>query len=139
MRLTKRDAVATVLVAVAVVAYGLWLGDVALTGVSTRAIAAVVLGLGLLGCTSNQRGMADMYGVGDRRGASMPYIVAASSLGALALVAGVIAVVARSESMLAALVIAMVTLWALSTGRHATTRVGTAVTEPTARPLHKAA
>ena len=119
MRLTWRDGVATVFVAAAAVGYGLWVTGIAMPGVSARVLGACVLGLGWAACTINQREMAVVYGVdSNRRRPPMAYIVLASALGAVALVAGIWALVGASEAMLATLVTAMVALWAMSTVRH---------------------
>jgi hypothetical protein len=119
MRLTWRDGVATVFVAAAAVVYGLWVTGTAWPGVSTRVLGAVVLGLGWAACTINQREMAVVYGVDrNRRRPPMAYIVLASALGVVSLVAGIWALVGANEAMLATLVTAMVALWAMSTVRH---------------------
>ena len=118
MRLTWRDGVATVSVAAAGGLYALWLTGTGMAGTSTRVLGAIVFALGWVGCTSNQAAMAEVFGVGAPRRAPMGYVVMASIIGAVALVAGVITVVTGSEAMLATLVIAMVVLWAMSTVRH---------------------
>jgi len=46
------------------------------------------------------------------------YLVATSVIGAIALVAGIIAIVNRNEVMLAVLVVATAVLWIISTVRH---------------------
>jgi hypothetical protein len=118
MRLKWRDGLATLFVAGAAVFYALWVTGTAMPGMSTRAAGWIVFGLGWAACTSNKNELTVMYGVGGRR-APLPYVVIASILGAVALVAGIIALVSANEAMLATLVAAMVALWAMSTVRHA--------------------
>jgi len=119
MRLTWRDGVATVFVAAAAVGFGLWVTGIAIARASTRVLGVVILGLGWAACTINQREMAVVYGVDrNRRRPPMAYIVLASALGVVSLVAGIWALVGANEAMLATLVTAMVALWAMSTVRH---------------------
>jgi len=122
VRLTWRDGLATLFVSVAAVLYGLWLTGTAMPDVSTRLLGTIVFGLGWAACTSNQTEMAFVYGVGGRRRATMAYMVIASIVGAVALVAGIITLVGANEVMLASLVAATITLWAMSTARHAIPR-----------------
>jgi len=119
MGLTWRDARTTLLVAAAAVVYVLWLTGGALQGMSTRALGAVVFGLGWAACTSNSAQMAVVYAVGSHRRVPVAYVVIASLLGFVALAAGVITLVSANEAMLATLVAAMIALWVLSTVRHA--------------------
>ena len=121
MRLTWRDARATLLVAAAAALYGLWQTGAAAAGTSTRVLGAVVFGLGWAGCMSDQREMASVYGAGEHRRAPMAYVVVSSLLGVVALAAGIVTLVSASETMLAILVAAMVALWLLATVRHAMT------------------
>jgi len=110
---------ATLFVAAAVVVFALWQTDTAMTEMSTRAMAVMVFALGWLGCTSDAKRMSSVYtpGAGDRP--PMLYTVLASLLGLVALVAGIWAIVAASETMLTVLVGAMVVLWLVTTIRHA--------------------
>jgi hypothetical protein len=137
MRLTWRDGVATVFVAAAGGLYALWLTGNGMAGTSTRVLGAIVFALGWVGCTSNKAAMAEVFGVGAPRRAPLSYVVTASLIGAVALVAGVITVVTGNEVMLATLVIAMIVLWAMSTVRHATAsqapRHGLAFHDPVGR------
>jgi hypothetical protein len=116
MRLTWRDALATVFVLMAVAVYALWLAGVEVFGMSSvRAIGLVVLGLGLAASV-----VAVVYGVGaGLLDASRIYLVVTSLLGLGALIAGVVVLAAESEPMLAALVIATGAMWILATVRHA--------------------
>ena len=75
--------------------------------------------LGWAACTSDKAEMAILYGVDRAHRPSMPYVVAASVLGAVALVAGIIALVSANEAMLATLAITMGALWIIATLRHA--------------------
>lgn len=118
MRLTRKDAAATVFVGTAAVLYGLWLTDTAVTGWSPRVLGAVVFGLGYAACLTTQTQMRAIYGPADRR-PPMTYVVSASIIGGVALVAGIIAMAAGSKPMIAVLVSAMVVLWVASTVRHA--------------------
>jgi hypothetical protein len=112
MRLSWRDGLATVFVGVGVLVYGLWLADVASAG--PRAVTAVVLVLGLAASVT-----AVVYGVGaGLLRASKVYLVVASLIGLAAAVAGVWALVAETEAMLAILVASTVVLWLMSTVRH---------------------
>jgi hypothetical protein len=121
MRLTWRDDLATLLVAAAGLVAFLWLRGAALTGMSPRTIGAIVFALGFAACTSDKVGMANVYGAEGNRRAPMAYVALASLLGLAALVAGVLAVVTGSETVLVALVAAMAALWLMATVRHATT------------------
>lgn len=113
MRLSWRDGLATVFVGVGAGLYILWLAGIEVAG--PRVLAAVVLGLGLAASLT-----AVVYGVGaGLLHASKVYLVVASLIGLAALVAGVMAVVAVNEPMLAVLVATTVALWLMSTVRHA--------------------
>jgi hypothetical protein len=118
MRLTWRDGMATLFVAAAVVVFALWRSDTAMTEMSTRAMAVVVFALGWLACTSDAKRMASVYTPGAADHLPMGYMVPASLLGLVALVAGIWAIAAASETMLAVLVGAMVILWLMATVRH---------------------
>lgn len=120
--LSGADLLATLVVASAVVASVLWLTDVGLTDWSTRAIAGAVLGLGWVGCMTARSRMAEVYGAQGHQRAPMGYLVAASLVGAVALVSGVIAVVWAVPAMLVVLAAATAILWVLATTRHLTTR-----------------
>jgi hypothetical protein len=119
MRLTWRDGMATLFVAAAVVVFALWRTDTAMTEMSTRVMAVMVFALGWLGCTSDAKRMSSVYTPGAEDRPSTPYTVLVSLLGLAALVAGIWAIVAASETMLAVLIGAMVALWLVTTVRHA--------------------
>jgi hypothetical protein len=116
MRLTWRDALATVFVLAAVVVYGIWLVDDEVLGTSSvRTIGLVVMLLGLASSVT-----AVVYGVGaGLLKAPKLYLVVSSLFGLGALVAGVLVLVDESEPMLGGLVIATALLWLMSTIRHA--------------------
>jgi hypothetical protein len=122
MRLTWRDGLATPQVAAAAGLYALWATGAAMAGVSTRWMTVIAFALGMAACTTNQRELGEVYGA--TPGAPRPpgsYVALATALGIVMLVAGIVAFVLASETMLATLVAAMVGLWLLATGRHALT------------------
>lgn len=115
MRLPRRDQIATLLVAVAAVAFGLWLAGVDTLGMSdTRVVAGIVLGLGFAASAA-----AVVPGFEELLHAPKAYLAAASLLGVVALAAGVAALVADSGPMLTALMAATAVLWVMATLRHA--------------------
>jgi hypothetical protein len=119
MPLSWRDGAATIFVAAAAVTYIMWQTGTAVFGISnTRAVAGLIFAFGVAACYANQAEMAAVYGAKGHRMASMPYVVAASVIGAVALTAGVLAMVTSSEAMLATLIGAMVVLWTGSVVRH---------------------
>jgi hypothetical protein len=124
MHLTRRDGIATLFVAGAVALYAVWLTGTAAQNMSTRALGAVVFGLGWAACISNTSEMAVVYGVGPHRRPPIAYVVIASLIGAAALAVGVFTLTGGNEATLASLVAAIVTLWAMSTVRHAVTGEG---------------
>jgi hypothetical protein len=121
MSLNWKDARTTLFVAGAVAVYTLWATGSAFQSMSTRVLTAIVLGLGMAACSSNGDQMAVVYAVGQERRVPMAYVVIVSTLGAVALGVGVIALVTASEAMLATLVATLVALWVVSTIRHAIT------------------
>ena len=106
MTLTRKDAVATSLVGLAVLAFlathEAW--NVPLIGDSHRWAAAVILVLGVGACAT-----------GARRVTSTLY----SLLGGAAFVLGVLALITGSLTPLSLLVADLVVMWALTTVRHA--------------------
>jgi len=140
MRLTRRDATATVLVTAAAIVYGLWQTGTAMTGTTTRTMAAIVFALGWLGCMTNREGLGDVYTPHWERHPPMSCVVLVSLAGTVALVAGVWAIVGASETMLAVLIGAMGVLWLITTGRHAiAVRLGIALERPDRRGIrHRA-
>jgi hypothetical protein len=106
MTLTRKDAVATSLVGLAVLAFltthEAW--NVPLIGDSHRWAAAVILVLGVMACAA-----------GARRVTSRLFSV----LGGAAFVFAVLALITGSLSPLSLLVADMVVMWAIATMRHA--------------------
>jgi hypothetical protein len=120
MRFTWRDAVASAFVGTAVVLYALWAAAVVMTTSSTTEIGVVVFGLGWAGCVTNQREMAVVYGVDETRSRpTTTYAVAASILGAIALISGIATLFTGSEPLLLVLLGTVVVLWLIATARHA--------------------
>jgi hypothetical protein len=117
MRLTRKDVRATVFVVGAAVFYALWLTGTVAADMSTRVVAAIVFALGWLGCTSDADQMKAVFGVEGKR-PPLLYVVLASLVGGVALVAGTIAIIWSNEVMLATLVVAMAALWIAATVRH---------------------
>jgi hypothetical protein len=112
MRFSWRDGLATVFVAAGGFVYALWLGDI--VSVGPRVVTAIVMGLGLAASVT-----AVVYGVGaGLLHVSKAYLVAASSIGLTAAVAGVWALAAESQAMLAVLVASTLALWLMATVRH---------------------
>jgi hypothetical protein len=106
MTLTHKDAVATGLTGLAVLAYLAthegW--NIPPVGDSHRWAAAVIMALGIMACS-----------VGARRVNSALF----GLLGGAAFVLGVLALVTGSLTLLSLLVADMVVMWALTTWRHA--------------------
>ena len=122
MGLTWRDGLNTLLVTAAAVLYALWATDALMPGLSTRWMTVIVFALGMAACTANQRQLGELYGATrDGPRPSGPYVVLATALGIVMLVAAIFAFVLASTAMLAAVVVTMVALWLIATGRHALT------------------
>lgn len=110
MRLTLRDASATILVAAIVAAYAGYLawGAVPLIG-GARDMAVVGLILGFAACATGGSLVAGSRSSGG------------TFLGLLSLISlafGVVAAITQSETMLAAFIATLVALWLLATLRH---------------------
>lgn len=115
MNVSKKDVIATVLVAAAVLAYVLWLADAALPGMSgTRVTGVVILGLGFAASA-----IAVVPGFDQLMHGNKVYLVTASLLGLAALIGGIVMLASASSVALATMIGAMVVLWALSTAHHA--------------------
>lgn len=115
MRLTRRDAAATVFVGAAAALYGLWLAGVEVAGLSeVRVVTGIVLGLGFAASASAVVPTFETLWHG-----SKAYLALTSLIGLGALAAGVAALVTEREEMLTALVLATLALWIISTIRHA--------------------
>lgn len=116
MGLTRRDALATVVTALAVLVYvanhQAW--NVSLVGSSTRWAAVVVMLLGMVGC---RLGAADEEMAKGKETGRLIWLL--SAVGTAALVFAIWAIVTASQTALALLVLSMVMLWAAATVRHA--------------------
>lgn len=114
MNLSKRDAVATGLVAVAVFFYILWTVGLAPAVLSsTRATGALILVLGFLASAS-----AVVPGFADLLHGNKTYLGVTSLIGLVAAVAGVIMLLNASSTALAVTMAAMVVLWLIATIHH---------------------
>lgn len=115
MHLSRKDWIATAFVAAAAALYILWLNGTEPFGISgPRVVTGMVFGLGLAASLT-----AVVFGVGEGLFRSNKvYLAVASVFGLAALITGVIAFAAKDEAMLAALVVATVALWLMSTLRH---------------------
>ena len=113
MKLTWRDAVATVLTAGGVATYAAYTQGASLPSLSSpRAVAAAVLALGFLACTV---GAPDAFGPAAKRWTTM----VGSVLGVAILLSGAITLITGGTVALAVLVGTTVALWAFTTLHHA--------------------
>ena len=120
MRLTWKDAIATVFMAAIVVIYVAFLNSTTAWLISSaRGTAAAVLVLGIVG-GCGMSAAAEQY----QSERAQAYTSFASVLGATALVAGVIALITASTVALAILVVATLALWLVATMRHTFTPPG---------------
>jgi len=114
VHLSTRDWVATCFVAVAVLAFAVWLmGADSDRSNDVRIIAAIVLALGFVASAS-----AVVPGFDALLHGSKVYLAVTSLLGLAALAAGMIALLAEDELALAVLIATTLVLWAVSTLRH---------------------
>lgn len=114
MRLPMRDAIATLFVAVGLLIAATWALGLEMPGfTSVTAVAAAVLLLGIAASAS-----AVVPGFADLLHGSRMYLAVSSGLGAVALVAGLVALSGGEPLALAALVLATAALWAMATARH---------------------
>ena len=114
MRLPKQDLIATALVAVAGVFYLLWVTGSAPLGLSsTRTTGLVVLALGFAASASAVVPDFDQLIHGNKA-----YLAVTSLIGVVALIAGVAALVAGSDTGLGVLMGAMSVLWLIATIHH---------------------
>ena len=129
MNLQKRDLVATGLVAAAGVIYLLWLLDTTPTGITdVRATGAVILALGFAASAT-----AVVPTFGQLLHGNKAYLAVTSLLGLLALIAGVVMLVASSQTGLAVVMLAMITMWLIATIHHSL--LAKTPTPPSAAPL----
>ena len=123
MSLTWKDGLATVFVGAAAVLYLLWAGGTTVSGLSgPRALTVTIFGLGVGRCYMAKSHMETVYGVGGRTRPPLYYVVLASVLGGVMLVAGIVAFASGGSAALATLTGAIVALWALATVRHSMSR-----------------
>lgn len=114
MRLSKRDVVATVLVAAAGVVYGLWAVGSPLPGMSSaRMTGFAVLALGFAASAS-----AVVPGFDELIRGNKTYLGVTSLIGLVALAGGIVLLVAASETGLAVVMGAMGVLWLIATVHH---------------------
>ena len=123
MSLPKRDLIATALVAIAGVLYGLWASGV---WSSVRATGIVVLALGFVASAS-----AVVPGFEQLLRGNRAYLAVTSLLGLVAFAAGISMLVAASGTALTALVVAMGVLWLIATVHHTMLARRVPVAEPT--------
>jgi hypothetical protein len=115
MRMSKRDVMATVLVAAASVLYIMWVAGSAAFGMnSARATGVAILVLGFLASAT-----AVVPSFAGLLHGNRTYLVATSLLGVVATGAGIQMLVASSGAGLAVMVVAMVVLWLTATVHHA--------------------
>jgi hypothetical protein len=115
MRLTWKDAVATVLTGGIVTLYVAFLAGTSLPLVAgPRVLAAVTLVTGMAACAVGGSAVTGR--------SSGPAVPVAALFGTVAFAAGLVAVVTGSHVMLGVLVGTTVALWILATARHALVR-----------------
>lgn len=114
MNLPKKDVIATSLVALAGVLYVLWVTGAAPPGMSgIRATGIVILALGFAASAT-----AVVPGFNQLLHGSKIYMTATSLIGLVALIGGVLMLVAQSDAGLAVVMGAMVVLWLIATIHH---------------------
>jgi len=119
MKLTWKDATATLLIGAIVAVYLAFLNGTSLWLISSaRGTTAAVLVLGTAGCA-----MRDLHATGRSRSARV-FLAVATALGVVALVAELIGLITGSMVALAVLVAGTIALWLIATVRHAFT-IGT--------------
>ena len=115
MSLRKRDVIATCLVGVAGVLFGLWAADAAPPGLDgVRATGLVVLALGFAASA-----VAVVPGFEQLLRGNKLYLATTAAIGVVALAAGVQMLVASSEVGLAVLMATMGAMWVIATVHHA--------------------
>lgn len=114
MTLSKRDALASTLVGVAVLLYLLWAFEAEVPSLhATRATGAVVLVLGFLASASAVVPTFDRLIHG-----SKSYLMVTSAIGVVAAVAGILVMIRSSEIGLGVVIASMVVLWSIATTHH---------------------
>ena len=118
MRLTWKDGLATVFVGLAVVLFVVWSAGAAVSGISGRGLVVAILLLGIAGCYTARSQFETFYGVNGTTLPPLAYVVLVSVVGALATVAGIVAVIGGGTVAVTTLLLAMVVMWILATVRH---------------------
>ncbi|HSB86799.1 MAG TPA: hypothetical protein VLD86_10835 [Ilumatobacteraceae bacterium] len=114
MTLSRRDALASTLVGVAVLLYLLWAFEAEVPSLhATRATGAVVLVLGFLASASAVVPTFDRLIHG-----SKSYLMVTSAIGVVAAVAGILVMIRSSEIGLGVVIASMVVLWSIATTHH---------------------
>ncbi len=128
MRLTWKDAAATILVAAILVPYVGYLARGSMPFIhDDRGMAATALALGVATCYAGDlKVMARRWTV---------LTVLTALLGTAALGLGIAAVVTAGSGVLAAFIVVVIALWALATARHTALTLSSDARH-TARPLH---
>jgi len=117
MRISWRDGLATLAIAIATVGYLLWVTDTALTSWTARAAAIGVLVLGVVGgALGADRLVVDLGAEGHDRG-PMAYIIWMGLLLAFAVVSAVVAIAMSSTTWVGLLTLSVVALWVSATAR----------------------
>lgn len=135
MRLPRRDLIATILVAVAVLVWVLWAVDAAAPGLgSARLAGAVVLVLGFAASAS-----AVVPGFGRLLHGDKTYLVSTSVIGVVALAGGLMTLISASAWGFGLMIAATVLLWLISTVHHIrlTHAVGTSTCPNCGRPVRQ--
>lgn len=118
MRLSWKDGLATVLVAVAVVVFAVWSAGASIAGISGRGLVGAIFILGIAGCYTAQSQFETVYGANGTTRPPLAYVVLISVLGALATVAGIVALIVGGGLAVTTLLLAMIVMWILATVRH---------------------
>jgi uncharacterized membrane protein len=114
MNVPKKDVIATGLVAAAGVLYLLWATGSSLPGMSgVRATGAAILALGFAASATAVVPSFDQLLHGNKI-----YMAVTSLIGLIAVIGGVVMLVAESEAGLAVVMAAMVVLWLIATIHH---------------------
>ena len=114
MRIPRRDRIATTVVALAVIVYGLWASGSALPGMDgIRITGLVVLSLGFVASAS-----AVVPGFDELMHGNKVYLVVTSLIGLVAFAGGIVMLVDASEVALGVVMAAMIVLWMIATVHH---------------------
>lgn len=114
MNVSKKDEIATGLVAIAGVLYLMWVTDSSPAGLSdVRATGTLILALGFAASATAVVPSFDQLLHGNR-----VYVAVTSLIGLVAVIGGVLMLVAESSSGLAVVMGAMVVLWLIATIHH---------------------